>query len=146
MNDALKYLNLIEHNVKLLDLLTGNKPRHLENEDFSDWQVTVIFYISCIYIKALCSLSNINIQDHYALRNEINTNKDLLPISKFYRHIEEASRDARYEGRKFQKNFIVNTILPKFNRIRDCAIDLLRKKGITDVSGVNIESLLSRLS
>ena len=146
MSDVIRYISLIEHNTRLLDLLTGNLPKHLEKEDFSGWQVTTIFYISCIYIKAVCSLSNINIQDHYALRNEINANKDLLSISKFYRHIEEASRDARYEGRKFSKDFIINIILPKFNKVRDCAATIIRQKGILNIIGVDIKPFLNRLS
>ncbi len=146
MSDVNRYFHLIEHNVKLLDLLTGECPQHLENEDFSGWQVTVIFYISCIYIKAACCLFGINIQDHYALRKIINTEKDFLSISKFYRHIEEASRDARYEGRKFSKDFIINTILPKFNTIRDCIINIIKRKGINTVICVDIEPFLARLA
>src|SRR5574341_1389160 len=111
MSDINRYFHLIEHNVKLLDLLTGYRPKHLEKEDFSGWEVTVIFY-----------------------------------ISKFYRNIEEASKDARYEGKKFSKIFMINTILPKFNIIRDCIINIIKRKGVNTVVSVDIEPFLARLA
>ena len=145
MSNVNNYLNLIEHNVRLLELLTGIRPQHLEKEDFSDWRVTIVFYISCIYIKAACSLLGIDIQDHFTLHSIINTQKEFLPISKYYRHIEEASRDARYEGRKFDKNFITKRILPKFNEVRDCAVSLIKQKGVSNITGVDIKPFLDRL-
>jgi hypothetical protein len=146
MGNIDKYLELIKHNSKLLDLITGNRPEHLTHEDFSDWQVTVMFYISCIYLKAVCTLHNIDIQDHHKLRETINTNqslKKLWNISKDYRHIEESSRDARYEGRKFDKNNI-ERLLRKFYNVRDCAIGIIKDKGINNVPIIDLSFLSGR--
>lgn len=147
MSDITKYLNLIEHNSRLLDLITGTRPVHLKDDDFSDWQVTTIFYMSCIYLKAVCVLFGEDVQDHYTLRQLINTRKEIYEndIAKYYRHIEEASRDARYEGRKFDKVFIENRILPKFYRVRERAIKILKDNNVNDIPATNIDFLLSRL-
>lgn len=148
MEDVNRYFNLIKHNVNLLDLLTGDRPKHLKDEDFSDWQVTVIFYISCIYMKTVCSLFDIDIQDHYTLHSMINTRKELslYPISKDYRHIEEAARDARYEGRKFDKDYLIKRILEKYNKVRDCAVFIIRQKGINNVVHADIKPFLDRIN
>ena len=147
MSDTTKYLNLIEHNVKLLDLISGIRPDHLKDNDFSDWQGTIIFYMSCIYLKAVCVLFDEDVQDHYTLRQLINTRKEIYEdgITKHYRHIEEASRDARYEGRKFDKVYVENRILPKFYKVRDRAVKILKENNVNNIPETNIDFLLSRL-
>ena len=107
MSNIPSYLKIIEHDFKLLDLLTGERPNHLKNEDFSDWEITIMYYITCIYLKAVCQLFDKDIQDHYTLKRQINTLPELIYISKSYRHLEEASRDARYEGRTFLINILL---------------------------------------
>lgn len=147
MSNITVYLKLIEHNSRLLDLITGERPAHLKDDDFSDWQVTIIFYMSCIYLKAVCFLLGEDVQDHYTLRQIINTREELYKngTAKYYRHIEEAGRDARYEGRKFDKEFIENRILPKFYKVRDRAITILKENDVTDVPETNIDFILDRL-
>ena len=142
-----QYFNLIQHNTKLLDLVTCNQVDHLLDEDFSDWQLTVIFYIACIYLKSSCFIIGIDVQDHASMRNILNTNKDLRsfwPVIKFYRHIEEASRDARYEGRKFTKEEFINKYIPKFNKVRDVAVNFIQKKNVSNVPVAEIEKFFKR--
>jgi len=138
------YLDLIKHDLNLIDLLTGTRPNHLTKEDFSDWQVTTLFYIDCIYLKAVCRLFGEDIQDHHALRQIINTRAELWNIAKAYRHLEEDSRDARYEGRKFDKAYISTRLMPKFMQVRDCAVALIKKNGIDNVPSVDPTSFLNR--
>ena len=145
MSNEQKYFDLIKHNEILFDLLNSRYPLHLEKENFSDWKVTVIFYILCIYLKAtiLC-LYNEDIQDHSALRKKINTENKLCLIARSYRKIEEASRDARYEGRKFEIDYMINRLLPKFNEIRDCVIKLMNEKGIQNIPNVELSKYLKK--
>lgn len=144
MNNVNSYLNLIEHDLKTLDLLTGKRPNHLTKEDFSDWEVTILFYMACIYIKAVCNLFGEDIQDHYTLRQIINTRPELYSIARSYRHLEEASRDARYEGRKFSRSYLIDRLLPKFNAVRDCAVSLLKQHNVTNIPDIDPEPLLRR--
>lgn len=82
-----------------------------------------------------------DVQDHYTLRQLINTKPELYPIAKSYRHIEEASRDARYEGRKFEKSFLLNRILPKFKLVREHIVTFLQNAGVQAVPSVKIQAL-----
>ena len=143
-SDVQKYLNLIQHDLKLFDLLTGELPSHLTQEDFSDWQVTNLFYIACIFLKSACALFGEDVQDHFTLRRIINERKELYLIAKNYRHLEEASRDARYEGRTFEKQYVLDRLVPKFNSVRDCIVDLLTKSNIQNIPTIEVESYLNR--
>src|SRR3989338_450638 len=127
ISDVNKYLILIKHDLTLFDLLTGPLPAHVAKENFSDWQVTNLFYMACIFLKSACALFGEDVQDHFTLRRIINNRKELFSIAKNYRHLEEASRDARYEGRVFEKQYILDRLVPKFNSVRDCIVDLLTK-------------------
>jgi hypothetical protein len=138
------YLRLVEHDRDLLDLITQPLPDNLAEADFSDWQVTTLFYICCIYMKAVCSIAGEDVQDHYTLRQLVNTRPELLTIAKDYRHIEEASRDARYEGRTFDREFLLTRMLPKYNAVRDRAVELLKNANVGDIPSVDAAPLLQR--
>ena len=144
MGDVQKYFGLLDHDLKLFDLLTGKIPNHLLKEDFSDWQVTVLFYMACIYLKAGCNFLNIDIQDHFTLRQTINNRKEFYPIARVYRHLEEASRDARYEGRKFEKSYIAERLVPKFNIVRNCVVSFLKENNVSNIPTMEVENLLNR--
>lgn len=139
------YFKLIEHDLRLLELLTGKFPPSFEKEDFTDWIVTVLFYIACIYLKALFQFFGKNIQTHYALKEQLYDRAELFHIIKPYRHLEEASRDARYEGRTFPPEYIINRLYPKFRIVRDCVVEIFYKNGIRDIPAVEPLPLLRRL-
>jgi len=96
LSNIKNYFELIEHDFKVLDLLTEEYPPNLKNEDFSDWIITLLYYISCIYIKAYFQSIGVNIQNHQALKEGISRSSKLYFIFIPYRKLEEASRDARY--------------------------------------------------
>lgn len=144
MSDVERYLDLVQHDLNLLDLLTSSLPAHLSNEDFSDWQVTNLFYMACIFLKSACALIGEDVQDHFTLRQIINDREELRNIAKNYRHLEEASRDARYEGRVFDKNYILDRLVPKFNSVRDCVHGLLTQHNIQAISTVAVEGFFNR--
>ena len=87
--------------VRAGDELEGHE--HLP-ADTTDWQITFLYYILCIQIKALASSRGMDLQDHSAIKGWINSEKDILPIATTYRKAEEWSRDARCEGRNFTKD------------------------------------------
>jgi hypothetical protein len=128
-----KYFEMIKHDFNTLDLLTSAPPKQLEKSDFSDWQVTLLFYISCVYVKSVLGSLGIDIENHYSLRREITANPELKPFYRKYRQLEEASRDARYEGRKFDRSHIIGIILPKYFIVRDCIVGVLKKRGFENV-------------
>jgi len=138
------YFELIEHDFKVLDLLTEEYPPNLKNEDFSDWIITLLYYMSCIYIKAYFQSIGVNIQNHQALKEEISRSSKLYFIFIPYRKLEEASRDARYEGRKFKYKDIINKYYPKLKSIHDLVIEIFNKEGIENVPRLNLLPLLKR--
>ena len=84
--DAIFYLNLVTRDEQALKLLVGAAR---SKRDVSDWVVTLHFYVLCIYVKATGRCFGQDFQDHYAIRNWINSEARLLPIAADYRTVEE---------------------------------------------------------
>ena len=128
-----RYLRLIEHDREVLRHVTDGPAAA---GDASDWQITILYYILCLYMKALGSLRGLDFQDHYGVKQWLNSAPELLAIAKPYRKAEEWSRDARYEGRRF-------TVVEKarflgwFNAVRSCVIQLLTSEGVTDLPRID---------
>ena len=131
-----RYLRLIEHDREVLRLLTEQPAPAL---DTSDWQITILYYILCLYMKALGSVRGLEFQDHYAIKQWLNSAPELLAIAKPYRKAEEWSRDARYEGRLFNEGER-KRFLNWFIVVRDHLTQLLRSSGVTNLP--QIEPLL----
>jgi len=68
------YSTLAAHDLETLRLLSLSASRETPPVDVSDWKCTLMFY----------------------------TTADLLPITSSYRKLEEFSREARCEGRRFR--------------------------------------------
>jgi hypothetical protein len=102
---ATQYVSIATHHYDVLTMLV----RHTDDEsspavvsDITDWQVTFLYYVLCLEVKAVAAARNKELQDHYAVKQWINTENDLTSIARSYRKIEEWARDARYEGRRFR--------------------------------------------
>lgn len=98
--------------------------------DVTDWLTTLHFYTICVYVKALGRCRGRDFQDHYAIRQWLNTEADLLAIAGTYRKIEEWSRDARYEGRQFDARIEVPRLHGWFITVRDHLACLLKGHGL----------------
>ena len=130
--DAERYLAQVRRSEKALGLLTQAALAETPTEDVSDWVVTIHFYILCVYLKALGRCRGMDFQDHYAIRQWLNTESDLLSIARPYRKVEEWSRDSRYEGQTFAPPEI-SRFHSWFEDVRDHVVRLLRAHGIRDV-------------
>jgi hypothetical protein len=123
---ATHYLSIVRRNEETLKVLSvaADQAKH----DASDWIITIHFYILCLYAKALGVCRGQNFQDHISIRRWLNTDADTMPMAKSYRKVEEASRDARYEGALF-----TSTDCQRFERwfldARDHLVRLLKKQG-----------------
>jgi hypothetical protein len=123
--DVQKYLNLLGHDLRVLQLLSEAASRGKPPDDVSDWQVTILFYLACLYVKAVGCLYGKRFDDHISLRQWINSETDMLGIARDYRKLEEASRDARYEGRRSPKEAMVRVQIPRFETVRNHVVNLL---------------------
>lgn len=128
--DVPPYLRLVEHDLEVLGLLS--KAAAHDHKDVTDWQCTLLFYMACIYVKALGRLRNKDLQDHYQLKQWLNETPDLLSITKPYRKLEDSSRDARYEGRRFTRDEM-SRLLRWYSEVRDGLVRLLKAGGVTSV-------------
>lgn len=132
-----RYIDLVVHDFNVLGLLTRASRQDPSIGNISDWQVTLLFYICCVYAKAACKTLGVDIQDHFSLRQFLNTEPRLVYVARSYRKIEEASRDARYEGRTFDIDYIRDRILPNFISVRDAMVNLLEQQGVINVPKID---------
>ena len=137
-----KYLDLLKHDLRVLHLLTQAAKSEDPPEDVSDWQVTLLFYLACIHVKTVAHLYGQRFDDHISLRGWINSEADMFAMAGEYRKLEEASRDARYEGRLFSPTSIEQVQLPRFEAVRDHVVSVLREKGITRITHIDPRQFL----
>ena len=145
VQEAKRYLGIAEHDYRVLCLLVeasnGSSSGASPSEDTTDWQVALLYYILCIEVKALASCRGGELQDHYTIKQWLNTETDVLSIAKYYRMAEEWSRDARYEGRCFTKEEM-RRYLEWFHKIHDHLGTLFTSEGLTVPSSIDTSVLL----
>lgn len=130
--NASDYSALATHDLDALRLLSVAASGQEPQVDVSDWKCTLMFYMACIKVKAAGMTRNVVLKDHYGLRQWINTTADLLPMTRPYRKLEEFSREARYEGRRFSASEL-QMALRWFFDVRDHIDGLLHAAGVTTV-------------
>src|ERR1043165_2941397 len=108
--DVERYLRLAEHDLTVLDLLSQAAAGAKSNADVSDWKVTLLFYVACILVKALGRERGLELNDHFFVKQWLNTTADLVTITRSYRKLEDRSRDARYEGVLFDEKRLRQTL------------------------------------
>jgi hypothetical protein len=134
-------LNIIRHDFDTLTLLSQGAAANKPPVDVSDWKCTILFYMACLYVRALAHQKGKDIHRHIEARDWINAEKDLIPIARSYRKLEERSRDARYEGRKFTRSEM-DEILRWFCDVRETLIHLLAGSGLANVPRVDPQHIL----
>lgn len=125
---AQHYIDLARRNMDTAQLLATAAAS--SQRDVTDWLTTLHFYTLCIIVKALGRCRGRDFQDHYAIRQWLNTEADLLTIAGTYRKVEEWSRDARYEGRQFDAKSEIPRLHGWFESVRDHLARLLESHGL----------------
>lgn len=133
---TVQYLRLIRHDAQTLEILSRAAAASTPPADVSDWKCTLTFYIACIYVKALAATRKVQFEEHFGLRQWLNTTADVTAIARPYRKLEERSRDARYEGRLFTSGEL-REAHRWFSEVRDKIVGLLKASGIQDVPSVD---------
>jgi len=98
---ATEYIQQAAHNAALASFLRTNKPEYL------DWAVTCLFYSAVHYVNAYLAHSKTPIPRRHRAGdsgqpgrlNIVQQDGTLKAIYKNYRHLDDESRDARYELR-----------------------------------------------
>jgi hypothetical protein len=134
-------LDLVKHNFETLAILSEGASARKPPTDITDWKCTILFYMACIYLRALASNRKKVIERHMDARDWLNAEPDLIYIAKSYRKLEERSRDARYEGRRF-KPAEMQEAYRWFCEVRDKLVDLLKKDGLASVESLDPKQYL----
>ena len=124
MPQADKHFDIIEDNHSALAHLVDPDP-----SKYTNWCVTIIFYMALHYIHAyLAKISNEHPDSHVALQPLIQNDLKLRPLYTKYRHLEDDSRKARYDGEKFTIPQMRNESIKWFKDIQSSIFNLLKIK------------------
>ncbi len=117
-----KHLDIIESNHKALAHLVEPDP-----SQYTDWCVTIIFYMALHYIHAyLAKTSNEHPDSHASLQPLIRNDPQIKPLYLKYRHLEDDSRKARYDGEMLTIPQLRNESLRWFKDIQSSVFRLLK--------------------
>lgn len=143
IKEAERYLAIAEHDFHVLSMLINVADDDTFSgsaENTTDWQVTLLYYILCIQLKALACTRSLELQDHFTIKKWINAERDLLQIARTYRKIEEWSRDARYEGRYFT-NDELKRYLQWFEEVHKHLGELLQEATLVQPASIDIHAI-----
>lgn len=115
-----EYIRQAKHNLELAKHLREEKP------DYLDWAVTCLFYAAVHYINAYLSHSKIAIPRRHrgedgkpGRLNIVQQDSTLKAIYANYRHLDDESRDARYELRVPTKSDYDNILMQQLKAIQN---------------------------
>jgi tRNA U34 2-thiouridine synthase MnmA/TrmU len=137
---ARRYVRIAEHDYRVVGLLLAACSGQKNSEDVTDWQVALLFYILCLQVKALAVCRGKELQDHYAVKQWLNVQTELCGVARSYRKIEEWSRDARYEGRRFNPCEL-SRFAQWFSEVHCCLSALLKKEGVEPSSLIDVTAV-----
>jgi hypothetical protein len=117
---AQEYLDQAAHNAGLAAYLRTNKT------DYLDWAATCLFYSAVHYVNAFLAYSGKSIPRRHTSSDPANPGRTnivqqdsvLRSVYHDYRHLDDESRDARYELRKPKKADYDERLVRCHNRIR----------------------------
>jgi hypothetical protein len=95
------FFNQAKHNQDFLECIKEKFPN-----DFYDWKITIIFYISIHLLKCLAHKKGVDIgHTHYDIENSLNPRRSARQVFQFpdwawknYSRIFKYSKDSRYDG------------------------------------------------
>ncbi len=121
MPNSNKHLQIINHNYNALSHLSNPNP-----SNYTDWCITIIFYMALHFVQAyLADKKNEHITNHSTLQQKIREDQNLRSTYNTYRHLQDDSVNARYNGDKLSIYEMRNSTLKYFKTIQNKIISLL---------------------
>jgi HEPN domain-containing protein len=115
-----EYIEQAVHNSELATFLRQEKAEYL------DWALTCLFYAAVHYVNAYLAHAGKSIPRRHRTQgslvgrsNIVEVDPTLRAIYPAYRHLDDESRDARYELRKPSTQEYDKYLAPRLQRIRD---------------------------
>jgi HEPN domain-containing protein len=120
VNQPADYVQQALHNSELAAYLRSDKTPYL------DWAVTCLFYSALHYVNAFLAKNHKTIPRRHATHGDLTGRSNIVQADPIlgqiygaYRHLEDESRDARYELRKPTPYEYDQHLLSKLTAIRD---------------------------
>ena len=124
MKTPTQYIQQASRNTELAVFLRAEKVSYL------DWAVTCLFYAAVHYVNAHLAHGDKAIPKRHTTQgkligrsNIVEADPELRTIYSAYRHLDDESRDARYELKGPSKDEYDTHLVPKLDRIRDFVMD-----------------------
>jgi hypothetical protein len=91
-----------EHRLKAVHNRSFLESHRLSEGEFVDWAVTVLFYCALHWLSALLAQEGYQVKNYRDEEDAITgTRVFTLQALQWYRHLEDSSRQARYETTQF---------------------------------------------
>ena len=126
MNSVADYMLQANHNAELASYLRREKTTYL------DWAATCLFYAAIHYVNAYLTHRDVPIPRRHRTQgglrgrsNIISADASLKTIYRAYRHLDDESRDARYELKKPSPEDYDRYLVTQLDRIRQFAISAI---------------------
>jgi len=133
MPDINKHLHIVNHNYEVLSHLSKPNP-----SNYTDWCVTLIFYMALHFIHAYLAKKDEHITAHPNLQKRIQEDTNLKSMYANYRHLQDDSEEARYFGKKLSIYDMRNDAFKCFNMIQNKISGLLN---LPDVNKYDLYTL-----
>lgn len=127
MPDTNEHLQIVNQNYAALSHLSKPDP-----SVYTDWCVTIIFYMALHLVQAyLADKKNEHTTNHPTLQKNISEDQNLKSMYGNYRHLQDDSANARYDGQKLPIYRMRSSTLQYFKIIQDKIFSLLNIAGAT---------------
>jgi hypothetical protein len=127
--EAQKLLTVAHRDAVCAKLLAKAARSDKTSPDVSDWLITIQFYSLCLYVRALGLARGRELTNHEDARSWINDTPDLREMARDYRLVETRSREARYDGRLYERLEILE-FNERFTAAMVHVLPLLRSSGL----------------
>lgn len=119
-----EYLEQAAHNSDFAQRIRDSSP------EFMDWSATCLFYSALHYVNAYFAKFSIPIPRRHrgveakkpGRTNIVQTDPNLKAIYPHYRHLDDESRDARYELKKITPTDYDKFLKPKLQKIKEFVV------------------------
>jgi hypothetical protein len=115
-----EYVEQAEHNTAFSQYIRDNR------REWMDWSATCLFYAAVHFVNAYCRKFGIPIPRRHrgdgggpGRTDIVQSDPQLCAIYPEYRHLDDESRDARYELKKISEADYDKFLRPKLEKISD---------------------------
>jgi len=118
-----------EHHFLVLTFVSRTAESTTPATDVSGWKGTLAYYVACLFLRALAHQRGRTFIRHVEANSWMFSQSDLMPITSSYRSLEERSRNARYDGKQFNR-LKLQEVADWYDQVMDLLVSLLKSAGL----------------